>query len=290
MIGVGLIARIAIFSEGEPEELIMQKMEQTSLTRIAPIVDMEVETLMKRLGHDGYTVDTPEMSIEALAEAHGAETDDVLLSVFRGVASLGTSEMVVSLKETVTVDLPKIEFDIHLADGEGVAGYRLTIAYDPFVLDYVATTDGDYLPTGGLFLRPALGADEIYALHLTVGDTTTTGPSVVFGEGEAAETYSLSDFLFLTPSDPAEIGQPWVIDLSVEETDPIYQAVSVLRSAPQAADGDGRLAAMSFDVLNPDTPIHIEFVSVALFDADGTALPATRANDSAIIRHQKTAE
>ena len=174
LIGIGLIARTAIFSEGEPEKLIMQKIEQTSLTRIAPIVDMDVETLIKRLGDDGYTVDIPEMSIEALAEAHGAETNDVLLSVFRGVASLGTSERVVSLKETVTVDLPRIEFDIHLADGEGVAGYRLTIAYDPFVLDYVATTDGDYLPTSGLFLRPALGADEIYALHLTVDDTTTT--------------------------------------------------------------------------------------------------------------------
>ena len=83
LIGVGLIARTAIFSEGEPEELIMQKMEQTSITRMAPIVDMEVETLIKRLGDDGYTVNDPEMSIEALAEAHGADTDAVLLSVFR---------------------------------------------------------------------------------------------------------------------------------------------------------------------------------------------------------------
>ena len=83
LIGVGLIARTAIFSEPEPEELIMQKMEQTSITRMAPIVDMQVETLIKRLGADGYTVSDPEMSIEALAEAHGADTDAVLFSVFR---------------------------------------------------------------------------------------------------------------------------------------------------------------------------------------------------------------
>ena len=55
--------------------------------RRSPLCDtadyMEVETLVKRLGDDGYTVDTPEMSIEALAEKHGAETDAVLLSVFR---------------------------------------------------------------------------------------------------------------------------------------------------------------------------------------------------------------
>ena len=83
LIGVGLIARTAIFSEGEPEELIMERIEQTSITRIAPIVDMEVETLIKRLGDDGYTVSDPEMSIEALADQHGADTDAVLLSVFR---------------------------------------------------------------------------------------------------------------------------------------------------------------------------------------------------------------
>ena len=83
LIGIGMVARTAIFSEGEPEELIMQKMEQTTITRMAPIVDMNVDTLVKKLGNDGYTVNDPEMSIERLAEEHGAETDDILLSVFR---------------------------------------------------------------------------------------------------------------------------------------------------------------------------------------------------------------
>ena len=83
LIGIGLIARTAIFSEGEPEELVMERIEQTSLRRIAPIVDMEVETLIKRLGADGYSVSDPEMSIEAVAAAHDAETDAVLFSVFR---------------------------------------------------------------------------------------------------------------------------------------------------------------------------------------------------------------
>ncbi len=83
LIGVGLIARTAIFSQGEPEELIMERMEQTSIIRMAPIVDMDVDTLVKRLANDGYTVNDTEMSIEQLAEEHGAETDDILLSVFR---------------------------------------------------------------------------------------------------------------------------------------------------------------------------------------------------------------
>ena len=47
----------------------------------------------------------------------------ILLFVF---TSVGTSEREVSfLRETVTVDLPSIGFDIHLADGKGVAGYHL---------------------------------------------------------------------------------------------------------------------------------------------------------------------
>ena len=83
LIGVGLVARTAIFSQGEPEELIMERMEQTSITRMAPIVDIDVDTLVKQLGNDGYTVSDPEMSIEQLVEKHGAETDDILLSVFR---------------------------------------------------------------------------------------------------------------------------------------------------------------------------------------------------------------
>jgi hypothetical protein len=83
LIGVGLVARTAIFSKGEPEELIMEKMEQTSITRMALIVDMDVDTLVKRLGNDGYTVSDSEMSIEQLADQHGVDTDDILLLVFR---------------------------------------------------------------------------------------------------------------------------------------------------------------------------------------------------------------
>ena len=50
---------------------------------VFPILRAMVETLIKRLGADGYTLSDPEMSIEALAEQHNAETDAVLHSVFR---------------------------------------------------------------------------------------------------------------------------------------------------------------------------------------------------------------
>ena len=226
-----------------------------------------------------------------------------------GFAALGASERVVSLKN-LNVDLPKIEFDIHLADGTGVAGYRLWIAYDPAQLKYVDTTDGDYLPTGGLFLRPALGADDTYirqlvysekhglaistdpdttatyALQLTVDDTTTIGRSVVLGEGEDAETFLVSDFFFHDANPIEEVYGLIMQTLGATPRDshPVYLHVSVLRAAPMAADGDGRLATVSFDVLDPDMPIDIHLYRVALFDADETPLHATLVKNMAVIQ------
>ena len=211
----------------------------------------------------------------------------IVLLLF-GVASLSDAEMVVSLKQDTDVALPKIKVDIHLADGKGVAGYNIFLVYDPSVLKYVDTIQGDYLASGGIFLRPALGADDTYALQLSIDATTTTGQSVVFGEGEAAQTLSLSEFFFRVP-DPTESellpgisnddGASTLITPDLE-----YQAVSVLRSAPLAADGDGTLTSLSFDVLNPDMPMVVHLVGGTLFGADDTELHATLENNVATFK------
>ena len=44
---------------------------------------MEVSELVDQLGEDGFVVDNPEMSIEQVADQYSADTDDVLISVFR---------------------------------------------------------------------------------------------------------------------------------------------------------------------------------------------------------------
>ena len=193
-----------------------------------------------------------------------------------GLVSLSYAEMVVSLKQDTDVTLPKIKVDIHLADGKGVAGYNLFLVYDPAVLKYVDTTQGDYLPTGGIFLRPALSADDTYELQLSIGETTTTGQSVVLGVGEEAQTLLLSDFFFKVP-DPTEMYLMPEVDFLK------YQAVNILSSAPLAADGTftsssdgtGTLASVSFDVLTPNTPMVVHLVGINLFGADDTELQAT---------------
>ena len=202
-----------------------------------------------------------------------------------GWTALSYSEMVVSLKQNTDVALPKIKVDIHLADGQGVAGYNIFLVYDPSVLKYVDTIQGDYLPTGGIFLRPALAENDTYELQLSIDETTTTGQSVLLGVGEEAQILPLSEFFFsLDPPSEPIFNEP--LPLDGEVTDPPIlqphdagQTVIVLRSAPLATDGDGTLASFSFDVLDPDMPMVVHLVAISLFDGEDTELPATLHNN-----------
>ncbi len=212
-----------------------------------------------------------------------------------GLVSLGYSEMRVSLNN-VNVDLhkievlDKIEVDIHLTDGKGVAGYNLFLVYDPTVLEYVDTTQGDYLPTDGIFIHPVLGAIGTYELKLSIGETTTIGQTVLFGVGEEAQTLSLSQFFFKFP-DPASFRMMPDVDADVDPADFKFQGLSILSSAPLASDGtltssdgSGTLASVSFDVLNPDTPMVIYLVGISLFGPDDEELHATLVNNVATLR------
>ena len=83
MMGVGMVISTTILSRGEPEELIMETIEQTSLDRLAPIIGMEPHELIQQLATDGFTVENPQMTAEQISEELGVDTDDILLSVFR---------------------------------------------------------------------------------------------------------------------------------------------------------------------------------------------------------------
>jgi hypothetical protein len=83
LVGIGMVARTAFFDKGEPEEFIMETLEQTSLDRLAPIVGMEPHQLIQQLATDGFTVENPRTPVTQIAEQLGVDTDDILLSVFR---------------------------------------------------------------------------------------------------------------------------------------------------------------------------------------------------------------
>ena len=83
LIGISLVTTSVLRDKGEPEELIVNQIEQTPIVLLAPVVGMDVSELVDQLSDDGFAVDNPEMSIEQLADQHDADTDDILLSVFR---------------------------------------------------------------------------------------------------------------------------------------------------------------------------------------------------------------
>ena len=83
MMGVGMVISSAMLNRGEPEELIMETIEQTSLDRLAPMIGMEPHELAQQLATDGFTVENPQMTVEQISEELGVDTDDILQSIFR---------------------------------------------------------------------------------------------------------------------------------------------------------------------------------------------------------------
>ena len=81
--GAGSVTASAVFEMGEPEALVIAGIEDARVSLLAPIVNMEEEELVARLGADGFPVTDPEMSLRELAEHLGSDTDDLLRSVFR---------------------------------------------------------------------------------------------------------------------------------------------------------------------------------------------------------------
>lgn len=82
-VGVSLVTRTALFDRGKPEELIMDKMEQTSIFTLSQFLGMNENTLVTQLANDGFVDDDTAITVEELADKLSVDTDDILLSAFR---------------------------------------------------------------------------------------------------------------------------------------------------------------------------------------------------------------
>ena len=81
-LGIGLVTATVLQPTKDAEEVVVERIEQTPIQLIAPVVGMDVNALVERLKVDGYVIESPEMSIEQLAEKHEADTEAILLLVF----------------------------------------------------------------------------------------------------------------------------------------------------------------------------------------------------------------
>ncbi len=181
---------------------------------------------------------------------------------------LAYSETVISLEQKPTKNPQHIQIDIKLSNGKGVAGYGGLVVFDKMRLKYISATQGDYLPNGGIFIRPIIREDDTYALSINVGDETQTGTTVTI----VGQPLSVSEFFFQIPEVPPELALP----------DGEYWGISFLSSTPLgedtlpiATDGDGTLVSFTFEVVNPEVPGTVVLAGLHLTDTNDELLPAT---------------
>lgn len=82
VIGIVLVSISAFREAADAEEVVFERIEQTSIQLLAPVVGMEVNELLEHLKVNGYGVERPEMSVEQVAERYNADTEAILLLVF----------------------------------------------------------------------------------------------------------------------------------------------------------------------------------------------------------------
>lgn len=82
-LGVGLVAASSVLNVREAEALVVDRIDSAPLAALAPVVGLDLRQIVDRLEDEGFVVDDPKMSVQQLAQQYDAETDDLLLLVFR---------------------------------------------------------------------------------------------------------------------------------------------------------------------------------------------------------------
>ncbi len=176
--------------------------------------------------------------------------------------------MEVSLEQKPTKNIQYRKIDVQVNNGKDVAGYGGLFVFDATVLKYISATQGNYLESGGVFIRPILGEDDSYTLLIDIGDPTEDGNPENFGE----QGLLLSDYFFEIPEVPPEFALP-----KAE-----YWGISILGSAPLGSDtlpietdGNGTLVSLTFEVIDTAKPALFALPELTLWDSFDRPLPVT---------------
>ena len=153
----------------------------------------------------------------------------------------------------------QLTLNLNIAAGEAVAGYQITVQFDPTALRYVESSNSDYLPTGAFFIPPLVNGNRV-----KLASTALTGVSN--GDGTLAtltfevvaakaSTLTLSDVLLsdsegdtVSPqveggqvTEPAKLAGDVNNDRIVNIQDLVLVALNFGQTGENAADinGDG---------------------------------------------------
>ena len=97
----------------------------------------------------------------------------VFISLVFTTGSYGRSIVYVSStqEEPVAVE-EQMHLNVQIVDGIGVAGYELTVGFDPTALRYIESANADYLPAGAFAVPPVISDNTIY-----IAATSPAGPA-----------------------------------------------------------------------------------------------------------------
>ena len=73
----------------------------------------------------------------------------------------------------------KFSINVDIVDGKDVGGYQFTLRFDQTILNYISSTNGDYLSTGAFFVPPVISGNSV-----TLGATSLA--NVSDGDGTLA--------------------------------------------------------------------------------------------------------
>ena len=97
--------------------------------------------------------------------------------VWLGLAAMSYGAAVVSVTSD-QISSPavgeELHFNIQITGGKGVAGYRLTLGFDPTALRYIDSANADYLPAG-TFASSTI--TSVNSVHLSAASATGVAPA-----------------------------------------------------------------------------------------------------------------
>lgn len=134
--------------------------------------------------------------------------------------------------------------DINITGGENVAGYQMTVTFDPTVLSFVSIENADYLPAGALTVPPSVDSNKV----------TLAAASFLGGASDGDGTLAKATF------EVVKVKASTIGLVNVTLSDPDLNRINVTTEDGKITDGD---AVLIGDV-NGDGAVNIfDLVTVA---------------------------
>ena len=93
------------------------------------------------------------------------------IMIYPGFTPIAYAQALVSVTFEPTSHLAvgeRINVNIQIANSQNVAGYELTVGFDPTALRYIEGTNADYLPVGTFAVPPIVSNNTIYIAATSV--------------------------------------------------------------------------------------------------------------------------